>query len=155
MRRLNLHILILSLIFISAAAIAQDDSGRKFTTSLTGAAEVPTPGDPDGSGTATIRLNQGKKQVCYDLTVSNIAAATMAHIHRGAEGVAGDVVVTLGTPSDGSESGCVENVNGDLIKEIRQHPENFYVNVHNAEFPGGAVRGQLGKKMDKMEHPKK
>jgi hypothetical protein len=40
--------------------------------------------------------------------------------------------------------GCV-TADKDLIKDIRQNPENYYVNVHNAAFPGGAVRGQLEK----------
>ena len=139
--------LILGLILFAGVAPAQDDSGRRLSATLTGAAEVPGPGDPDGRGTARIRLNQGKKQVCYELRVSNIATATMAHIHRGGTTAAGPVVVTLGAPATGSSSGCVENVSEELIKELRQNPENFYVNVHNAAFPDGAVRGQLRKGM--------
>ena len=127
-----------------AAAQEKEQGGRRLTAALTGAAEVPGPGDPDGAGTALITLNQGQNEVCFELTVSNIAAATAAHIHRGAAGVAGDAVVTLTPPAEGSSKGCV-TASADLIKEIRQSPENFYVNVHNAEFPDGAVRGQLSK----------
>ena len=63
-----------------------------------------------------------------------------AHIHIGAAGVAGGVAVPL-SPT----SGCVDGVDKDLIKDIRQNPGNYYVNVHNADFPPGAVRGQLSK----------
>jgi hypothetical protein len=120
------------------------DGGRPLAAVLTGAAEVPGPGDPDGSGTARLTLNQGQGRICYKLTVSGIAPATAAHIHIGAAGVAGPVVVTLAAPTGGSSSSCI-TVDADLIKAIRQHPENYYVNVHNAEFPAGAVRGQLSK----------
>jgi hypothetical protein len=48
-----------------AAYLSADDSGRPFSTALTGAAEVPGPGDPDGSGQARIRLNSGQGEVCY------------------------------------------------------------------------------------------
>ena len=148
MKKQSILFLILGLVLFTGAAVAQDDSGRPLTATLTGATEVPGPGDADGAGTASIRLNQGKKQVCYELSVSNIGAATAAHIHRGGTGVAGPVVVTLGTPAaNGTSSGCVDNVSDTLIKELRQTPEKFYVNVHNAEFPAGAVRGQLGKGM--------
>lgn len=147
MRKTNLLFLVLGLIFFAGSAAAQEDSGRPLSATLTGAAEVPGPGDADGAGTATIRLNQGKKQVCYELSVANIATATLAHIHRGGATVSGPPVITLEAPADGTSSGCVENVSDELIKEIRQNPENFYVNVHNAEFPDGAVRGQLGKGM--------
>lgn len=140
---------ILSLGLFVGAASAQEDSGRPISATMTGAAEVPGPGDTDGTGTATIRLNQGKKQVCFDLSVSNIATATAAHIHRGATTVAGPVVVTLTAPATGTSSGCVDNVSVELIKEIRQNPEKFYVNVHNAAFQNGAIRGQLEKGMDK------
>ncbi|MGH2534926.1 MAG: CHRD domain-containing protein [Thermomicrobiales bacterium] len=118
--------------------------GRPLSADLTGAAEVPGPGDPDGSGTALITLNHGQREVCFELFVADIAPATAAHIHRGAEDVAGPVVVGLAPPTDGSSSGCIDEVNRTLIREILQNPAGFYVNVHNAEFPAGAVRGQLG-----------
>ena len=129
-----------------AAAIIDgaDQGGRPLTATLTGAAEVPNPGDPDGSGTALITLNEGQGTVCWLLTVSNIAPATAAHIHIAPAGVAGPVIIPLSPPTSGSSSGCT-SVDPDLIKAIRQNPANYYVNVHNAEYPGGAVRGQLSK----------
>ena len=126
-----------------AAAVA-DNGGRPLATTLTGAAEVPGPGDPDGSGTASIRLNPGQGEVCFELAVSGIAPATAAHIHVGPAGVAGPVVVGLAPPTSGTSSGCV-SADPALIKAIIQNPEQYYVNVHNAEFPAGAVRGQLSK----------
>src|SRR5687768_14976098 len=81
--------------------------GRSFATSLTGADEVPGPGDPDGSGSAQITLNQGQGEVCFELEVADIAPATAAHIHVGAADVAGPVVVGLTAPADGSSSGCL------------------------------------------------
>jgi hypothetical protein len=121
------------------------EGGRPLTTSLTGAAEKPTAGDPDGTGTATLRVNVGQKEICYDLTVSGIAVATMAHIHKAPATDAGPVAVPLTAPSaDGKSSACV-TVAQDLAKDILQNPGAYYVNVHNAEFPAGAVRGQLAK----------
>lgn len=145
----KLHILILVLVFVGLVGVVSagpigDQGGRPLSTTLTGAAEVPGPGDPDGSGTARITLNQGQGQVCFELTVEDIAPATAAHIHIGAVDVAGPVVVPLAPPTDGSSSGCI-SVDPTLIKAIRQNPENYYVNVHNAEHPAGALRGQLSK----------
>lgn len=120
------------------------EGGRPLSAGLTGAAEVPGPGDTDGGGSATVRVNPGQTQVCYTLTVTGIDAATVAHIHRGATGVAGPPVVTLDAPADGSSEGCA-TVSRDVAREIVQNPGGFYVNVHNAAFPNGAVRGQLGR----------
>ncbi len=130
---------------VERIVVQGEHGGRPLTAVLTGDAEIPGPGDPDGSGLARITLNQGQKEVCFDLEVFDIAPAFAAHIHQGAAGVAGPVVVTLGPPTTGSSSGCVGGVAPNLIKEIRQHPSDFYVNVHNAEFPPGALRGQLSK----------
>ena len=121
------------------------EGGRPFSTSLSGAAEVPGPGDSDGAGTARITANLGQRRICYELSVTNIEPATAAHIHVGAAGVAGGVVVGLSAPTNGSSRGCVENVSDTLIKAIIQSPQNYYINVHNTPFPAGAVRGQLGK----------
>lgn len=123
----------------------QEQGGRRLTATLTGAAEVPGPGDSDGGGRAVITLNQGQGEVCFELTVSNIAPANAAHIHSGGSNAAGPVVVTLTPPpTAGSSKGCI-SASADVIKDIRQNPENYYVNVHNADFPDGAVRGQLSK----------
>ena len=54
------------------------------------------------------------------------------------------VVVTLAPPTNGTSTGCA-TVDRALAKAIKLHPENYYVNIHNAAFPGGAIRGQLGK----------
>lgn len=118
--------------------------GRPMSVDMSGAVEVPGPGDPDGSGTAIFTLNQGLGMVCWELTVENIDPAAAAHIHRAPTGQAGPVVVTLSAPTEGTSSGCAE-VDSALVMEIRQYPEMFYVNVHNAAYPAGAVRGQLSK----------
>lgn len=132
---------------IATAAIAGsgvDGGGRRFNATLTGAAEVRGPGDMDGAGKAIIELNPGQNRLCYKLRVSNIAPATMAHVHVGAVGVAGPVAITLVAPADGSSAGCADLAE-PLTKALLKNPGNYYVNVHNAEFPNGAVRGQLAK----------
>ena len=132
---------------IATAAVAGggvDGGGRRFNATLTGGAEVPGPGDTDGAGKAIVELNPGQNRLCYKLRVSNIAPATMAHVHVGAAGVAGPIAVTLVAPAGGTSSGCA-NLSEPLTKALLKNPANYYVNVHNAEFPNGAVRGQLAK----------
>jgi hypothetical protein len=131
---------------IATAAMAQPAKGgsRTLTTTLSGAAEVPGPGDTDGTGTASVTVDVPNKKICYELTVSGIEAATMAHIHVGPVGVAGAVVVPLEAPTDGSSEACIENVDANLVAKILARPSQYYVNVHNELFPSGAVRGQLG-----------
>ena len=113
--------------------------GRPFTTTLLGAAEVPGPGDPDGMGEATVRINPGLGEVCWTIEVSGVEPIMAAHIHVGDVTEAGPVVVPL-TPYT---EGCVD-VDRALAKAILQDPEMYYVNVHNAVYPAGALRGQLG-----------
>jgi hypothetical protein len=145
-----LVVLVASLIGALAAAAAADAGRPLSATPLTGAAEIPGPGDPDASGTADVTLNQGQGTVCFTLTWANIDGTVFAgHIHEGAAGVAGDIVVPLFSGSfSGTDaaSGCVENVDRSLIKAIRRDPSAFYVNVHSSpSFGAGAVRGQLSK----------
>jgi hypothetical protein len=139
----------LGMVALLAMAAPALGEGRPFATTLTGAAEVPGPGDPDASGTAFIALNQGQGEVCFDLSWAGIdGTVAAAHIHVGAAGVAGDVVVPLFAGSfagTDSASACVAGVSEGLIKAIRQDPANYYVNIHSDVFPAGAVRGQLGK----------
>jgi hypothetical protein len=134
--------------FALAGIALGDGGGRPFTTALTGAAEVPGPGDPDASGTASLQFNPGQGEVCLDISWANIDGEVFAgHIHAGSATVAGPVVVTLFTGAfAGTDSlaGCVA-ADRQLLLDIIQNPQNYYVNVHSRpNFPGGAVRGQLG-----------
>lgn len=136
----------LVLAFVSIAA-AGGLSGRKLSTELTGVAEAPGPGDPDGSGAIKLRLNPGLQEVCWDYSVADVAPITAAHIHEAEAGVAGPAVVPLFPPlpdAEGNSSGCVQ-ADRSLILDIIKHPEEYYVNVHNVDFPAGALRGQLSK----------
>ena len=119
-----------------------DHGGRPLSATLTGAAEIPGPGDPDGTGSAMVTLNPGQGEVCFELAVEGIAPAVAAHIHVGAADVAGPVVVGLVPPSNGTSGGCAE-ADRALVRAILRDPGAYYVNVHNAEYPAGALRGQL------------
>ena len=128
----------------SSSAELRPGAADPVIVALSGGAEVPGPGDNDGSGTATLNFDHAKGELCYEISVKDIQDASSAHIHAGAAGAAGDVKVTLKAPAGGMSKGCV-TVDKALLKEIADKPGNFYVNVHNAEFPKGAIRGQLGK----------
>src|SRR5688500_5144059 len=100
----------------AAGAAAAGDGGRPLpATPLTGAEEVRVPCAPGAAGTADFVLNQGERTVCFELTWANIdGTVTDSHIHRGAAGVAGPVVVPLfvsrSFSGTGAASGCAENV---------------------------------------------
>jgi hypothetical protein len=115
----------------------------ELTAQLDGAQEVP-PADPNGSGDAFVFATPSDPgALCYVLFVDRIGTATVAHIHRGEVGVVGPPVVDLRAPSDGDSAACVQT-RERLVARILANPQNFYVNVHNARFPDGAIRGQLG-----------
>ena len=137
----------------TAFAAPVPQGGRKFTTTLSGANECNASGtcnlgDPDGTGTATIDINVGQQRVCWDITVNNIAAPTRGHIHDAPAGTAGPIVVGFFEADSVALKGCTattQPVDRALLLDIVQHPQDFYVNVHTAEFPAGAIRGQLAK----------
>ena len=104
---------------------------------------VPGGGDPDGHATAEISISDEAGQVCWDINdVRGIGPITGAHIHRGARGVNGPVVFTLRESNEGRYQGCTDA--SEWTQEfLEAAPGAFYVQVHTAEFPNGAIRGQL------------
>lgn len=109
-----------------------------------GAAEVPNPGDPDGSGTASITIDPATGEVCWNLTAASTMPATQSHIHTGAAGVGGGVLVPLDVDGfTGSSEGCIADQPAAALNDILANPAGFYVNIHTSDFPAGAVRGQL------------
>ena len=135
---------------LAAPALAQDAAAPaapaatsgKLVAVLLGELEVGDDGDPDGKGSATIAIDGGK--LCYEVEYHRLAPVTMAHIHAGAAGKAGDPVVTLKLDRDENIKGCTA-VTPELAAALLAQPGDFYVNVHTNELPKGAIRGQLGK----------
>lgn len=120
--------------------------GRPFSTELSGENEVDPPIVSTATGTAHLTLNQGQGEVCVDVQSSGYGDGELVvagHIHRGASDVNGPIVVNL-LITGANHSGCVGAERG-LIKEIRQNPEGFYVNLHSTVIPSGVIRGQLSK----------
>lgn len=119
-----------------------------LAATLSGAEEVntsgtPNQGDPDGSGHVLVTLRPTESQVCVQATVSNVAQITGAHIHQGAAGTNGPIVINFTSFINGNVvSGCAP-ADVYLINQIRNDPAGFYFNVHNADYPSGAARGQL------------
>jgi CHRD domain len=113
--------------------------GTVFSLALKGTSE------PNATGTAVVRLRKDAGLVCYRLHAANVTLPTVAaHIHRGAAGVNGPVVIPFTAPgADGNSSGCAPAA-AALIDEIAGNPPGFYVNVHTNEHPAGAIRAQLG-----------
>lgn len=135
-----------TLAFVPLGSAMAGHENIVLESTLDGRAEVGDgnriAGDPNGTGEVYVfGIDGDPTTLCYVLTVDRIEPATAAHIHEGAAGENGDVVFTLGAPGDGNAADC-RSV-GALAQEILTNPEEYYVNVHNGEYPGGALRGQL------------
>jgi hypothetical protein len=130
-------------------AVAQDqpgdDDGIELSAGLSGVNEVDAQGAtgkgaPDGAGTFAGRLTAATGRLCYVLTSSGIGTPTMAHIHSGAAGANGPVFVPFPDLTTGRH--CI-TIDAAKAAAIAARPDDYYVNIHNADFPGGAVRGQI------------
>jgi len=99
-------------------------------------------GDPEGSGIAGVAVQPGKARLCFGIFVQGITLpAAAAHIHRVRTGA---IAVSLTAPDEtGTAFGCVTDQDKTVLRSIRRNPQRFYVNVHNADYPAGAVEGTL------------
>lgn len=119
---------------------------NKLKANMTGAAEVPGPGDGNGSGTAFVTLKPATHKICFAVTFNRIGRPIAGHIHKGGRAVAGNIVVVIFERANGASSPvntCARGVAGSLIRDIREHPGRYYVNLHTNALPNGAIRGQL------------
>ncbi len=141
MRRITLIIALAVLSLSTSAAF-----GQTLGAVLTGSQETPPTTTP-GFGNATVTFDATRANITTTITVANLGAGVSAfHIHKGAAGVAGGVVVNLiglgGAFSNGTMT-VTTPIDSATAQEMLQNPANFYVNVHTTQFGGGAVRGQL------------
>jgi hypothetical protein len=108
-----------------------------FVVPLDGSQEFPGPGDPDGSGLATLVFDDVALSLSWNISVADIALpVAAAHIHLGPFGASGPVKIDF----DGMLSGTTFDSDVALVLA---NPDDYYVNVHNAEYRAGAVRGQI------------
>jgi hypothetical protein len=146
--------------FGNARTATPDPASTPLVGLMNGPADLTTSGiitptgDADGTGTAAFTFAivnpldaVAGADVCWDVSFSGLDTVTAAHIHRGAAGVGGPIVVPAGgvtfpNLTQSGTSGC-EAIAGTLATEILTTPANFYINVHTTLFPGGAIRSQL------------
>jgi hypothetical protein len=140
MRARVLVVCLLGLLCLPALALAAVSAGTKtFTTTLLGSTEVPK---ATGSGKAVITLNAGTGKVCWTFSnLKGVSKVNASHIHKGPKGKAGPVVVAFFSGALKTK-GCV-TASKALVKAIEKNPSGYYVNIHTAKYPAGAIRGQL------------
>jgi hypothetical protein len=129
---------------VTASAHSQGSAAlRVFRVALAGENESPA-GDPVATGSARITARSGQARICYRIAVRDLSGrAVAAHIHRGAAGTNGPVVVGLAAPdASGTSTGCATTT-AAMIADILANRAGYYVNVHTKEHPGGAIRAQL------------
>lgn len=162
---MNARLILVSLLTALALAggsVAGAAENRNFVAPLNGGEETP-PVETTAAGVATFQLNADGDELSFRLIVANIDDVLFAHIHCGAAGVAGPVVLFLyggptvstnGVLSEGvatdanvidrpDSAACPGGVSDfdDLLEKMRSG--DAYVNVHTTAHPGGEIRGQI------------
>lgn len=136
---------VFALAFLATVAVPSSTAlGQTFGAAMTGAAEFPAgSGSPDGSGLAVITVSG--TTVSFSIQVKGISTPTLAHIHKAPLGASGPVVIDFNAPMFvyGFATGTATASAND-VADLLANPSDYYVNVHTAEFPAGALRGQLG-----------
>jgi hypothetical protein len=130
---------------IGVAVAGAQSSSTEFDATMKGSSEVPTKGPGAAKGTFKVEFRGGK--ACYTMSVSGLGAKPVAaHIHKGAAGKAGPIVIDLlpsfkGTSPRVSKK-CVP-AKASVVSAIKKNPSAYYANVHTSKNPAGAARGQL------------
>jgi hypothetical protein len=142
MRRavIALVVSLLALVGVVMASAATSATGTKFEIALKGTNESPA-APASNKGTVELTLNAKTGKVCWEFKLAHVdGKPNQSHIHKGRRGVSGNVVVPLGAGY--RRQGCT-TASKALVRSILKSPAGFYVNVHNAKHPLGAMRGQL------------
>jgi CHRD domain len=156
---------IVAIVMLSLAAGVAASNPNRLRADLRGTNEVAALVDLDSRGQASVRIDVEDGEVCFNVSFERGGTANRGHIHRGVAGTNGPIEVAFfdiqrpfvdaANPGDAADprhdqlerrqrlSDCVDGLSPTLLAEIRDNPSGFYVNLHNARFPGGFVRGQL------------
>lgn len=130
--------------FLASVSLSANATVLHFVVNLSGAQEVdasgnPNQGDPDGSAIANVFVDTVGLTIDWNIVAENIQLPPIgAHIHQAPAGTNGSIVIDFSGQLSGT--GLADPDIANLIA----NPSGFYVNVHNGDFPGGAIRGQIG-----------
>jgi Cu/Zn superoxide dismutase len=145
-KRLMTVVVALALVGLAVGAAIASGQGRsnEFTASMAGSKESPK-GPASAKGTFRVEFRNG--QACYTMSVRGLGAVPVAaHIHKGAAGTNGGIVIDLKPSFKGTSprvsKKCVA-AKASVVSAIRRNPSGYYANVHTSKNPGGAARGQL------------
>jgi len=168
MKRLSALIVPLALVAAGCSSSSTSPSNTAptkptFTATLSPANEVPPITNAESSGTGNVTITFDTTTSNGTLTsasitfVANVSGfppgttVTLGHIHKGAAGVAGPVVISANVTSTplatGSGSLVLSNTSPDLavVQDILNNPSQYYFNLHSTLNPGGFTRGQLSR----------
>jgi CHRD domain len=151
---------LISIALVVGAVGAVGAADNAVSAKLSGKNEVPGPGDKNGSGEAVLKLNKKKLRISFNISFEGIQEPVAGHLHKGTRHVADPAeakshrrnLVLFGEQANVTSpvSGRVKwnrNYTPDqkkqVIKRIKNNPNNWYVNLHTPDFPDGAIRGQL------------
>lgn len=110
---------------------------------LTGQDIVGGNGDADGYARAELTVSDELNQVCYDVNdMRGLGTITAVMIHRGGAGTNGPMVLNLRQANEGGWKNCVARAEW-TEDALENNPSNYYFQIHTADYPNGAVRGQL------------
>ncbi len=139
--RSSLLLPVITLLLFAASSCNEDEDEPTvvFQATLNGTNEVP-PNGSTSTGVATLTYDTLAKK--FDVVVTyNGVAATGAHIHKGAPGVAGGVI--FGFPNPVTSPISYTSPVLDAAQEADLYSGQYYVNIHSAAYPNGEIRGQL------------
>jgi CHRD domain-containing protein len=138
----SVRILVLAVTAVIVVAAPAYAAPVTLTANMTGDDEAPQKGPAGATGSATLDVNRENNQLCYTFVTQNLNdPLTGGHIHKGAKGVAGDVLIDLKVTA-GNLKGCVTGEPAK-IQALLGDVQGYYVNLHTQANPAGAVRGQL------------
>lgn len=110
---------------------------------LTGAQEAPAPGDPDGKAKGQLKVDVVTGEICYKVDARKVDTLLAGHIHEKTPGLnTGGVVVTLTQTGPTTFAGCATDLR--VAQGLQDDPSEYYLNVHNGAYKGGALRADLG-----------
>ena len=142
--RLCMGLLLAGAIASAAPTAWAQDEYKSLGATLFGENEIGHEGAGDDAGgdfDGEIDMEQGT--LCYYLEVYGLDEVTASHLYKGGKGVNGEPVLALEVLGEDGDEVCAQ-VEPELLRDIMRNEFNYYVNVHTAALPAGAIRGQLG-----------